>query len=93
MRADESGDEPYMMARRLSSVPILVGKNRVRSGLTAIKNFRPDVILLDDGFQHRRLARDLDLVLLDVENPLGNGYLFPRGMLREPAAALERAMP
>ena len=91
MRADESGDEPYMMAQRLSSVPILVGKNRVRSGLTAIENFRPDVILLDDGFQHRRLARDLDLVLLDVENPLGNGYLFPRGILREPAAALERA--
>jgi tetraacyldisaccharide 4'-kinase len=91
MQADECGDEPYMMARRLRTVPILVGKSRYQSGLLAVKRFQPDVILLDDAFQHRRLARDLDLVLLDAEKPIGNGHLFPRGILREPAASLKRS--
>ena len=90
MHADECGDEPYMMAKRLATVPVVVGKNRYRSGLTAVKRFQPDVILLDDAFQHRRLARDLDLVLLDAEKPFGNGHLFPRGILREPPASLKR---
>jgi tetraacyldisaccharide 4'-kinase len=90
MHADECGDEPYMMAQRLETIPVMVGKNRYQSGLTAVKMFRPDVILLDDAFQHRRLARDLDLVLLDAKNPFGNGHLFPRGILREPAASLKR---
>jgi tetraacyldisaccharide 4'-kinase len=90
MCADECGDEPYMMAQRLKTTPVLVGKNRWQSGMLAVKTFQPDVILLDDAFQHRGLARDLDLVLLDAEKPFGNGFIFPRGVLREPAASLKR---
>ena len=88
--AEVSGDEPFMMAAQLNETPILVGANRYRSGLLAVRRFNPDVILLDDGFQHRRLARDLDLVLVDAHRPGGNLYLFPRGVLREPLAALNR---
>ena len=88
--ADVSGDEPYMMARQLTGTPILVGANRYQSGSLAVKSFKPDVILLDDGFQHRSLARDLDLVLLDANEPEGNGYLFPRGVLREPLESIGR---
>jgi len=88
--ADVSGDEPYMMAQQLASTPIIVGADRYRSGKIAVRSFNPDVILLDDGFQHRRLARDLDLVLLDASKPGGNGYLFPRGVLREPLQSLRR---
>ena len=90
MSADECGDEPYMMAQRLNTTPVLVGKNRWQSGMLAVKTFRPDVILLDDAFQHRGLARDLDLVLVDAEKPFGNGFIFPRGILREPVASLKR---
>jgi len=90
MRTDECGDEPYMMAQRLRTTPVLVGKNRWQSGMLAVETFQPDVILLDDAFQHRGLARDLDLVLLDAEKPFGNGFLFPRGILREPADSLKR---
>ena len=91
--AQRLGDEPVLMARRLAprSIPILVGGDRVASGRRALARFQPDVILLDDGFQHRRLARDLDIVLLDGTKPIGNGYLLPRGPLREPTSALSRA--
>jgi len=90
MTADDCGDEPYMMARRLETVPVVVGKDRFRSGMMAVRRFRPHVILLDDAFQHRRLARDLDLVLLDAAHPFGNGHLLPRGILREPRTSLGR---
>lgn len=91
--AQRYGDEPVLMAHRLAprSIPILVGGDRVASGRRALARFQPDVILLDDGFQHRRLARDLDIVLLDGTKPFGNGYLLPRGPLREPTRALSRA--
>jgi tetraacyldisaccharide 4'-kinase len=79
-----------MMAQQLTGIPIIVGADRYRSGMLAVRSFKPDVILLDDGFQHRRLARDLDLVLLDAKEPGGNGYLFPRGVLREPLKSLRR---
>src|SRR5207253_4833637 len=58
---------------------------------TAIQNFNPQVLLLDDGFQHRRLARDLDIVLLDALEPFGFDHVFPRGTLREPLSGLRRA--
>jgi tetraacyldisaccharide 4'-kinase len=88
-----AGDEPYLMALRLlgSPVAVYVGKDRGRMGDLAVGAFDPDVILLDDGFQHLRLARDVDLVLLDAKKPFGNSHLLPRGGLREPAAALSRA--
>ena len=86
-----AGDEPYMMAAALPEVPVIVGKNRVQSGKLAISRFHPDLILLDDGFQHVRLARDLNILLLDNQRPLGNGHLIPRGELRESSSAIQRA--
>ncbi len=86
-----AGDEPFMMARRLTGIPVLVGADRRRMGRAAINAFSPDLIVLDDGFQHRRLNRDLDLVLVDDRRFFGNGHLLPRGLLREPASALRRA--
>jgi tetraacyldisaccharide 4'-kinase len=90
MRPEVSGDEPIMIAKRLQTVPVLVGGDRFKSGETAIRRFKPDVLLLDDAFQHRQLARDMDIVLMDAEMPLGNGYLFPRGVLREDGVSLKR---
>jgi tetraacyldisaccharide 4'-kinase len=90
MTPEEAGDEPFMMAGILNDVPIFVGSNRFENGRTAMERFQPNVILLDDGFQHFQLKRDIDLVLLDHANPLGNGRLLPRGPLREPVNALAR---
>ena len=91
--ASQVGDEPALMAYLLRplGIPVLVGRDRLASGRRALEQFRPDVILLDDGFQHQRLSRNLDIVLLDGQKPLGNGYLLPRGPLREPPSALARA--
>jgi len=88
---DICGDEPFMMARRLSGVPVLTGPERFLTGEAAAKLFRSDCLLLDDGFQHRRLHRDLDIVLIHARRPFGNGHLIPWGPMREPAAALGRA--
>ena len=89
--AEASGDEPYMMARR-RSFPVVVGKNRFKAGMKAINAFNPDVIVLDDGFQHLKLKRDLDLLLLDYSNPLGNKRFLPAGRLREsPQTSAQRA--
>lgn len=89
--AREVGDEPLMMARRLEPIPVIVGKDRVRSGSWAIKNLGADVLLLDDGFQYRKLKKDVEIVLLDATHPFGNRRLLPRGILREPASSLRRA--
>ena len=88
--AEAIGDEPAELARRLPGVPIVVDADRVRGGRTAMAH-GADVVVLDDGFQHLRLERDLDLVLVDAGDPWGGGRLPPRGRLREPMAALERA--
>ncbi|MEN6483769.1 MAG: tetraacyldisaccharide 4'-kinase [Syntrophobacteraceae bacterium] len=85
------GDEPVLMARKASPVPVWVGRDRRRSGRASILAGGADILLLDDGFQHLALVRDLDLVLLDARNPFGNGSLLPLGPLREPVAHLERA--
>ncbi|MFQ5532292.1 MAG: tetraacyldisaccharide 4'-kinase [Candidatus Methylomirabilales bacterium] len=87
----EVGDEALLLAQKLKGVPILMAADRVRGCQAAIRTFRPEVIILDDGFQHLRLERDLDILLLDRENPFGYGYLLPRGFLREPVRALTRA--
>jgi tetraacyldisaccharide 4'-kinase len=86
-----TGDEPLMMARRLPDVPVIVGVDRSRAGRMATELFHPDILILDDGFQHRRVARDLDVVVLDATCPFGNGWLIPAGPLREPLSALKRA--
>jgi len=85
------GDEPYLLADSLPGVPVLIGKDRYQSGRYACDHFGTQVAILDDGFQHYALQRDLDMVLLDASNPFGHGTLFPRGTLREPLHALRRA--
>jgi len=86
-----AGDEPFMLACRLEGIPVIVGRDRFAAGMLAVKHFRADVVVLDDGFQHLRLARDMDFVLLDYTQPFGNSHLLPRGMLREPIASLYRS--
>ena len=87
---EEAGDEPYMMAQVLK-LPVIAGKKRFESGMTAIEKFSPDIIVLDDAFQHIALKRNLNLLLLDAKTPLGNGYMLPRGILREPKASIQRS--
>lgn len=91
MGPEMAGDEPYMMACRLAGIPVVVNKNRYAAGKLAIDQFHADLIVLDDGFQHLKLKRDTDLVLLDCARPFGNFHLLPRGPLREPKSALDRA--
>ena len=86
-----SGDEPLMLARRLQGIPVLCSRKRAEAAKAAIEKFKCNALILDDGFQHRYLARDLDIVMLDSRNPFGSGKLFPRGTLREKSAALARA--
>lgn len=89
--SDEAGDEPYMLARNLPGVIVLVDKNRVKAGAFAIKKFGCDTLVLDDGFQYLPLKGRLNLLLVDKTNPFGNGHLLPRGILREPIKHLKRA--
>jgi tetraacyldisaccharide 4'-kinase len=85
-----AGDEPLELAARLPGVPVVVDADRVRGGIEAIAR-GADILVLDDGFQHLRLARDLDLVLVDAGDPWGGGRLPPIGRLREPLSGLKRA--
>ncbi|MBM3324597.1 MAG: tetraacyldisaccharide 4'-kinase, partial [Calditrichaeota bacterium] len=87
----EVGDEPMMLHRLLPKVPIIVEPDRVRGARIAIRDYQASALLLDDGFQYRALHKDFEIVLVDNERPLGNGYLLPAGPLREPADALQRA--
>ena len=85
------GDEPALLAEKLPDIPLVVDENRYRGGFYITKHFNPDVIILDDGFQHRTLDRDLDIVLLN-SNQSGIAYkLLPYGLLREPWYHLKRA--
>lgn len=88
--ASRCGDEPWLLASKLSRVSVVVGSDRL-AGIAEVARAGCDAAVLDDGFQHRRVARDLDLVLLDSRDPLGNGWLLPAGLLREPPTSLERA--
>lgn len=88
---DAVGDEPYLMAERLKGVPIVVAADRFLGCQELIARFGVEVILLDDGFQHLRLHRDLNLLIIDAANPFGNGHLLPRGPLREPISQIKRA--
>ena len=89
--SETAGDEPYMLARNLPGVIVLVDKNRVKAGTYAIKKFGCDTLVLDDGFQYLPLKGRLNLLLVDKTNPFGNGHLLPRGVLREPVKHLRRA--
>ena len=87
----EVGDEPVMLARWLDGVPVIVSHRRGDGGRLAVGSLRAGCVVLDDGFQHRSLARALDLLLLDGAEPFGNLRLLPAGPLREPVSAMRRA--
>jgi tetraacyldisaccharide 4'-kinase len=91
MGAGECGDEPYLLASTVPGLMVVIGTDRYAAGQLAIKQLSPDVFLLDDGFQHIRLHRDLNILLMDCSNPFGNGWTLPAGMLREPSSATDRA--
>ena len=91
MDAAKAGDEPCLLAEKLRGIPIIVGRERWVSGQFAVDRFRTEVAILDDGFQHLSLKRDLNLLLIDSASPFGNGKLFPRGVLREPLDQIARA--
>jgi len=84
-------DEALEMQQRLPDVPQLQDPDRIKSAIIAIEELETQCLVMDDGFQHRRLHRDLDVVLVDATNPFGYGYLLPRGLLREPIGSLARA--
>lgn len=84
-------DEALELAQALPGVQHLQNPDRVAAACQAVADYAAQVVLLDDGFQHRRLSRDLDIVLLDAQEPFGFGHLLPRGALREPVTALQRA--
>ncbi len=87
----QGNDETLLMQRALPNVPIVVNSDRFAGGKTAIREHRADILVLDDGFQHRRLKRDCDIILIDVTCPLGYGRLLPRGLLREESCHIRRA--
>ena len=84
-------DEAMVLEENLPDVPHLQGADRTELALTAIEELESECLVLDDGFQHRRLGRDLDIVLIDASDPWAGGYLLPRGGLREPRSRLKRA--
>jgi tetraacyldisaccharide 4'-kinase len=86
-----AGDEPVLLAEHLSGVPVVVGEKRLEAGQVALDECGATVIVLDDGFQHRTLRKDLEILVVNGRAPWGNRRLFPRGMLREPLSAMERA--
>lgn len=89
--SEVAGDEPFMLAKNLPGVVVLVDKDRVKSGSYAIRKFGCDTLILDDGMQYLPLKGRLNLLLVDKSNPFGNGKLLPRGILREPIRHLKRA--
>ena len=88
---EESGDEPYLLAHRLEGIPVLVGGGRFRSGMMAHEHFDIQVAVLDDGYQHVQLHRDMNILLVNGREGFGNGHLLPWGCLREPLTGLTRA--
>lgn len=94
LTASQLGDEAYLIASRLKGVPVVKGNNRFLAGVHAMGELGVNAInmfILDDGFQHRALHRDHDILLIDASNPFGNGRLFPEGILREPVNEIARA--
>lgn len=87
-QVDQCGDEPYLMALELKGVPIVVDRDRVAGGRFLAQHSSPDIILLDDGFQHRRLAHDFDILTFQRSSMFGNGFCLPAGPLREPKKRL-----
>jgi len=91
LSATECGDEPYLLAQNVPGLMVVIGADRYAAGKLAMECLNPDMFLLDDGFQHLPLHRDLNILLLDHTSPFGNGWTLPAGLLREPLPALKRA--
>lgn len=91
LTAEECGDEPYLLAASVPGLMVAIGSDRYSAGLLAMERLSPDIFLLDDGFQHLRLHRDMNILLLDSARPFGNGRTLPAGLLREPRPAALRA--
>lgn len=87
----EAGDEAFLLASTLPGVPVIVGKDRRKSGALAVERFHPDVVVMDDGMQYWQLHKDVEIALLNSVAPFDNGWTLPRGLLREPADHLKRA--
>jgi tetraacyldisaccharide 4'-kinase len=87
---EESGDEPFLMAKKLNQIPVVVDEDRFRGGMFIMQKFNPDIILLDDAFQHRAIERDLDLVLVNSGDKSFDHKLLPYGLLREPWMNINR---
>jgi len=86
-----AGDEPYWMASNLDDIIVLTGKNRIDTGKYAIEKLGAEVLILDDGFQHIKLERDLNILVVDVNKKFGNRKMLPAGPLREPLSQIDRA--
>jgi tetraacyldisaccharide 4'-kinase len=84
-------DEPAVITQNCPKAPLIINPDRLAAAFDAIDSFHAEVLIMDDGFQHRRLARDLDIVTIDATCPFGYGRLLPAGLLREPPTALKRA--
>jgi tetraacyldisaccharide 4'-kinase len=91
MNWQKCGDEPYLICQSLLNTTVVINAKRSKAARWAEENLKPDVFILDDGFQHWTLQRNLDIVLIDSQNPFGNGRLQPLGILRESLKALGRA--
>jgi tetraacyldisaccharide 4'-kinase len=90
-RAEKPSDEPALLRIECPDTPLIVNADRVAGAAAALREYGAEVLLMDDGFQHRRLARDLDIITVDATAPFGYGRLLPAGLLREPVASLRRA--
>ncbi len=88
---EKMGDEALMLSRNLKGVPVVVNADRIKSIKEAIKDYNIDTAVLDDGFQQRKIKKDLEIVAVDSNNPFGNGRMIPRGILREPISSLKKA--
>ncbi|HWI41272.1 MAG TPA: tetraacyldisaccharide 4'-kinase, partial [Verrucomicrobiae bacterium] len=84
LSADEGGDEPVLLAQSVPGLLVATGRDRYAAGMFLLERLQADLFILDDGFQHMQLARDLDILLLDARRPFGNGLTLPAGLLREP---------
>jgi tetraacyldisaccharide 4'-kinase len=91
LEPEQCGDEPFLLAQTIPGLMVVIGADRYAAGVLAISKLSPDIFILDDGFQHLRLHRDLDILLLDYRSPFGNGWTLPAGMLRESSSAVDRA--
>lgn len=89
--ADLAGDEPVWLAQNCNKTAIITCSSRIKAAKLAVDKLKAEVLILDDGFQHRKMKRDLNIVLIDNRNKFGNGYVLPAGPLREPLANINRA--